>query len=915
VTRDPKDAAGGRDFIPRLPDGLLARPRLYERLSEFTPITVVRGFQGTGKTTLVGSWLNQIPTSDALNVWIDMSRDLAKSRTKLGIYAWKQARAIGLGWDGVAEPEGAEFSSAVALYEPGQRGVMVFDYAGRLDDRHDVLTDLVGLVQRHERLQLVLISRGPHLMEDIAAGTLDVNVIDSEELMLTVAEIAQLGLAMGVELADAQAEAIHDAVGGWMAPVRLIIQDSIRTGELSLTAARHYFDHTVIPALGRLTVLDRLERLALVDEELDPALAQVILNAGQSDSGGAEAAAVTVGESEAAALLTALQQSGLCTRRHREGDVPIAVLPSLVRLSLREAFSSARPAEAKAIHRRLARWYRDLDHHRQTAEGRPTPAPRRMTMFENAVAGQDWPLVAELYEEFGAALSLRYGQRMRAALASSPEEVLTSYPRLRAALAAAHVRAAQEAGDNWIGAAREYFRTCSEIIAEAQADLSPPDLLEIGTGHLIGLRAKGRLSEAVAFGSDIEARIAGTDPSPRVSPDRMSWFLNHLGTAYLLSGNSSDASQRSQQVWSYRAEAGADYIVRNAAMNLAMIHALHGNFDRAQEWLEHGRLYDRDQTPVGSVSKTAEQVAASLLTLDRLDCDAAHDELWLDNEEQSAQEFWPFVTFVRAQHGLHFATAVSTLTRLDVAAAAHARPATEEGVAALLITRARADLLLAAGEGQRARALVNSFAAANQMLARATASMLAVPRARIYLLSGNFRAAVRLATSTSARRDAPARARLEMELIAAIAALRMDERDGAIQHMRSVMDLYDKTRSLRVFATISPIDRDELLRLAGASLSDADNDLLAKQQPIYPESIELIRLTKREQELLHAMLTHETRHDIAAALFISPNTVKFHQTSLYRKLDTTNRADTLIRARELNLLSDSAEESDATDAP
>jgi LuxR family maltose regulon positive regulatory protein len=913
VTRDPEDAAGGRDFIPRLPDGLLARPRLYERLSEFTPITVVRGFQGTGKTTLVGSWLNEIPTSDALNVWIDMSRDLAKSRTKLGIYAWKQARAIGLGWDGVAEPEGAEFHAAVAQYAAGPRGVMVFDYAGRLDDRHDVLTDLVGLVQRHERLQLVLISRGPHPMEDIAAGTLDVNVIDSEELMLTVTEIAQLGLAMGVELADAQAEAIHDAVGGWMAPVRLIIQDSIRTGELSLTAARHYFDHTVIPALDRLTVLDRLERLALTDEELDPALAQVILNAGQSE--GAQATASPVGESEAAALLTGLQQSGLCTRRHREGDVPIAVLPSLVRSSLREAFSSARPEEAKTIHRRLARWYRDLDHHRQTTEAQATPTPRRMTMFEHAVAGQDWPLVAELYEEFGAALSLRYGQRMRAALASSPQEVLTAYPRLRAALAAAHVRAAQEAGDNWIGAAREYFRTCSEIIANAQADLSAPDLLEIGAGHLIGLRAKGRLSEAIAFGSDIETRIAGIDPSPRVSPDRMSWFLNHLGTAHLLSGNSIDASQRYQQIWSYRAEAEADYIVRNAAMNLAMIHALQGNFDRTQEWLERGQLYDGDQTPVGSVSKTAEQVAASLLTLDRLDCDAAHDQLWLESEEQSAQEFWPFVTYVRAQHGLHFATAVSALTRLDVAAATHASPATEEGVAALLMTRARADLLLAAGEGQRARTLVNSFTAVNRVLASAAASMLAVPRARIYLLSGNLRAALRLATSTSARRDAPARARLEMELIAAVAAMRMNDSGGAAEHMRNVMDLYSKTRSLRVFATISPTDRDDLLRVVDASLSDADNDLLAKQQPIYPESIELIRLTKREQELLHAMLTHETRHDIAAALFVSPNTVKFHQASLYRKLDTTNRADTLIRARELNLLSDSDEESDATAAP
>ncbi|WP_422387534.1 response regulator transcription factor [Arthrobacter sulfonylureivorans] len=53
------------------------------------------------------------------------------------------------------------------------------------------------------------------------------------------------------------------------------------------------------------------------------------------------------------------------------------------------------------------------------------------------------------------------------------------------------------------------------------------------------------------------------------------------------------------------------------------------------------------------------------------------------------------------------------------------------------------------------------------------------------------------------------------------------------------------------------------------------------------------RLTERELEVLAYMRSMMTAADIAKALFISVNTVKTHQRSIYRKLGAASRRDVL----------------------
>jgi DNA-binding NarL/FixJ family response regulator len=60
-------------------------------------------------------------------------------------------------------------------------------------------------------------------------------------------------------------------------------------------------------------------------------------------------------------------------------------------------------------------------------------------------------------------------------------------------------------------------------------------------------------------------------------------------------------------------------------------------------------------------------------------------------------------------------------------------------------------------------------------------------------------------------------------------------------------------------------------------------------------------LTDRESEILGLISGGATNREIAAALFLSPHTVKEHTSTLYRKLGARNRVDAVQRAQRLGL--------------
>jgi LuxR family maltose regulon positive regulatory protein len=61
-------------------------------------------------------------------------------------------------------------------------------------------------------------------------------------------------------------------------------------------------------------------------------------------------------------------------------------------------------------------------------------------------------------------------------------------------------------------------------------------------------------------------------------------------------------------------------------------------------------------------------------------------------------------------------------------------------------------------------------------------------------------------------------------------------------------------------------------------------------------------LSNKERVVLRYLPTMMPNREIAAELFVSVNTVKTHLKSIYRKLHTSSRRETVERARELRLI-------------
>ena len=95
-----------------------------------------------------------------------------------------------------------------------------------------------------------------------------------------------------------------------------------------------------------------------------------------------------------------------------------------------------------------------------------------------------------------------------------------------------------------------------------------------------------------------------------------------------------------------------------------------------------------------------------------------------------------------------------------------------------------------------------------------------------------------------------------------------------------------------------------LRELAVAAQAAGVGDLVAAVDSI-PEMLRsrrFERLTEMELRTLTAIAEHRNAGQAAAALFITPGTVKKHLASVYRKLRVNGRDEALLQASRMGLL-------------
>jgi LuxR family maltose regulon positive regulatory protein len=95
---------------------------------------------------------------------------------------------------------------------------------------------------------------------------------------------------------------------------------------------------------------------------------------------------------------------------------------------------------------------------------------------------------------------------------------------------------------------------------------------------------------------------------------------------------------------------------------------------------------------------------------------------------------------------------------------------------------------------------------------------------------------------------------------------------------------------LRQARHVTPAFVDELLSLAPASAATSVSDAAAPSL-----------LSAQELNVLALLAAGKSNAEIAAALFISPGTAKWHVHNILQKLEAGNRAQAIARAREMGL--------------
>jgi LuxR family maltose regulon positive regulatory protein len=212
-----------------------------------------------------------------------------------------------------------------------------------------------------------------------------------------------------------------------------------------------------------------------------------------------------------------------------------------------------------------------------------------------------------------------------------------------------------------------------------------------------------------------------------------------------------------------------------------------------------------------------------------------------------------------------------------------------------------ATLLARAGDPVRSRAVLDRLGAA--------VTPAAMPAcARLHLLLGDPPSAAALRAGLP-ERDHP-RARTEVALLDTLLASASEDETTALDRLEDALAAAAPWGLRRPFLTAEAELRDLLTRrVEWGTLTPAFAlDLLERMTggplavTVQARRALVDPLTDREQTVLRYLTSTLTTAEIAAELYVSINTVKTHQRTVYRKLAVASRRAAVVRARELHLL-------------
>ncbi|MER7951632.1 LuxR C-terminal-related transcriptional regulator [Streptomyces sp. NPDC096079] len=860
-----------RFALPERPRSFLRRDRLVEQLDQAlrTPLTLVNGSAGAGKTLLVADWAAHLGRPVA---WLTLDAAVEGP----GMFWAQLLQALDAG--GVPVPAAIGFPSDATRAHHTLLSRLAGELSGRdrpvvvVIDEFERMTDpevarQLEFVLRHARpgLCLVLVSRTEPLLplhRYRLAG--EMTEVRDADLAFTTEEAVELLERHGLSLAAPVAGALVERTGGWAAGLRL-----------SALAARSTPDPELYLKefeAGRGTIADFL--LAEVLERQTPETQDLLLRISVLDRFRPELADELTGRNDAATILAALHRANAFVVDFGHGWYR---LHPLFREILLAHLRRRAPGLEEQLHRRAAHWLR-----------------RSGTLSETLVHGaaaRDWTYIAHVLVE-----DMEIGRLLTGLDTVEPDDWFAG-PEGDAPDPATHlVRAAGELSRAELGRGLEHLRRAEEQLAAEGGD-SPAArlscaLLEALAGRLAG---SARLADRAAR----SARELMPRMSPRLldgHPELHALLLTHTGSTALWAGRFDEARAALTAVARGPRTASTVLPRMEALEHLALVDHLEGRPGEAERMVfamtAEAERYGLTQ-PWGS---GLGQLVLAAVALGRDDVDRA-EALLAGAPGPRPVDPVPAAARRAVAAGVLLARG---RTQDALAVAARPVPASDDspwarGTAALVTAEAH----LAEGRPDGAVEALRQVAGGQPPCT--------VGMARARLAAGDPDTALRLLDDLASRRRQGPGVAVPAALVRARAAALEGDRATVRRQLATALAEARRDELRRPFRTAGPwidgfLAEPALRALASGWLvpgpGEPDGQDPGAAGPDTPPE----ELSEREHDVLERLARAMSTEDIAADLCVSVNTVKTHLKSVYRKLSVHRRNDAVRRARELGML-------------
>jgi LuxR family transcriptional regulator, maltose regulon positive regulatory protein len=548
------------------------------------------------------------------------------------------------------------------------------------------------------------------------------------------------------------------------------------------------------------------------------------------------------------------------------------------RTAVRSAFTDTSPELTRRFSGVAADWYE--------THGAPAAALR------HAVAAGSWSRLVDIVESHWPHLIFEHPGTLTRALRRVPVAALSASPL---ALAFREILPVLPPSRMPIPP----LMTEAEVAAVARSP-RVGHALEVSLAVMVVLRRRGSYPQAQAYGEQLDAlRLASISHRSGGVSNLAPIALMQSAILSELAGESAEANEQLHYAYRFTPTGPFRFGRAEVAARLALSYAMLGILDTASTWLAR---VEEEAPPRGlmaaSIRATA-QLADATIAIAQLDRPRADRALAAVGAGLAGDEYWLFGVRARTAYVLAWGDRAEVRTHLEVLRARSDRPDSAAatgngGVAGPLLAAVEADLRIALGLGNEARATLDGQYDGHRLLDE--------PRARLALLTGdNHRARDLALTAIDRPMVLSPLQRLSITLIIAVASHRLGRSSDAADALRRAVH---QANLLTVLQPFGRLPRADLLAIAEwvpeAKLLLCDERLRQTSEP-GSAPIVLITLSKREQVILRSFQRGSSVAQIAAELSVSINTVRSQRRILYQKLGVTSRDDAVNVAIKLGL--------------